>query len=63
VQRQQFTEIVEEVPGSLPRQFRERILNVAVLVEDLQSLRSKPRWGYSMEELGATTELPDSGGH
>ena len=35
MQRQQFTEIVEEVLDSLPREFRERILNVAVLVEDL----------------------------
>jgi predicted Zn-dependent protease with MMP-like domain len=35
VQRQQFAEIVEEVLDSLPREFRERIRNVAVLVEDL----------------------------
>lgn len=35
MQRQQFAKIVEEVLDSLPREFRERIRNVAVLVEDL----------------------------
>lgn len=35
MQRQKFTEIVEEVLDSLPREFRKRIRNVAVLVEDL----------------------------
>ena len=35
MQHQQFAKIVEEVLDSLPREFRERIRNVAVLVEDL----------------------------
>jgi predicted Zn-dependent protease with MMP-like domain len=35
VQRKEFTRIVEEVLDSLPREFRKRIRNVAVLVEDL----------------------------
>jgi predicted Zn-dependent protease with MMP-like domain len=35
VQRKQFATIVEEVLDSLPREFRKRIRNVAVLVEDL----------------------------
>jgi predicted Zn-dependent protease with MMP-like domain len=33
--RQQFSNIVQEVLDSLPREFRKRIRNVAVLVEDL----------------------------
>ena len=33
--REQFAKIVEEVLDSLPQEFRERIRNVAVLVEDL----------------------------
>jgi predicted Zn-dependent protease with MMP-like domain len=46
VQRQQFAKIVEEVLDSLPREFREQIRNVAVLVEDLppdQLLRQTER--------------------
>ena len=35
MQRKQFATIVEEVLDSLPREFRKRIRNVAVLVEDL----------------------------
>ncbi len=33
--REEFTKVVEEVMDSLPQEFRERIRNVAVLVEDL----------------------------
>ena len=33
--REQFTKVVEEVLDSLPLEFRKRIRNVAVLVEDL----------------------------
>ncbi len=33
--REQFTKVVEEVLDSLPLEFRKRIHNVAVLVEDL----------------------------
>src|SRR6266702_6144727 len=32
--REQFTQVVEEVLDSLPKEFRRRIHNVAVLVED-----------------------------
>lgn len=35
MKRPQFTLIVEEVLDSLPREFRKRIRNVAILVEDL----------------------------
>ncbi len=33
--REDFTKVVAEVMDSLPREFRERIRNVAVLVEDV----------------------------
>lgn len=33
--REKFTNVVQEVLDSLPREFRKRIRNVAVLVEDL----------------------------
>jgi predicted Zn-dependent protease with MMP-like domain len=35
MERKQFTEVVEEVLDTLPDEFRDRIRNVAVLVEDL----------------------------
>jgi len=35
LERQRFAKVVEEVLDSLPREFRSRIRNVAVLVEDL----------------------------
>jgi predicted Zn-dependent protease with MMP-like domain len=35
MERRRFTEVVEEVLDSLPDEFRSRIRNVAVLVEDL----------------------------
>ena len=34
MKREQFTKVVEEVLDTLPREFRKRIRNVAVLVED-----------------------------
>ncbi len=46
MQREQFTRLVEEALDSLPKEFRKRIHNVAVLVEDLppgQSLPRRPR--------------------
>ena len=35
MKREQFIKVVEETLDSLPRQFRSRIRNVAVLVEDI----------------------------
>ena len=35
MEREEFTKVVEEVLDSLPKEFRKRIRNVAVLVEDL----------------------------
>ena len=34
MERHEFTKVVEEVLDSLPKEFRKRIRNVAVLVED-----------------------------
>ena len=43
--REQFTKVVEEVLDSLPLEFRKRIHNVAVLVEDLPQDESAPGKG------------------
>lgn len=43
MERERFAKVVEEVLDSLPQEFRDRIRNVAVLVEDLP--RNKPRSG------------------
>jgi len=44
MEREEFEQVVGEVLDSLPREFRKRIRNVAVLVEDLprNPPRSKP---------------------
>jgi predicted Zn-dependent protease with MMP-like domain len=43
MERERFAKVVEEVLDSLPQEFRDRIRNVAVLVEDLP--HNKPRSG------------------
>jgi predicted Zn-dependent protease with MMP-like domain len=43
MERAQFTKVVEEVLDSLPTEFRTRIRNVAVLVEDLPRHRLSSR--------------------
>jgi predicted Zn-dependent protease with MMP-like domain len=43
MERERFTKIVEEVLDSLPQQFRSRIHNVAILVEDFPPSQSLPR--------------------
>jgi hypothetical protein len=45
MQRERFTKVVEEVLDSLPEEFRARIHNVAVLVEDLPPNQPSPRSG------------------
>lgn len=42
--REQFTKVVEEVLDSLPEEFRERIRNVAVLVEDVPPGQASSRF-------------------
>lgn len=43
--REQFAKVVEEVMDSLPREFRQRIRNVAVLVEDYPPDQAPPQPG------------------
>lgn len=43
MERERFTKIVEEVLDSLPIEFRSRIRNVAVLVEDLPPKHLSPK--------------------
>jgi predicted Zn-dependent protease with MMP-like domain len=45
MEREGFTKLVEDVLDSLPQQFRSRIHNVAVLVEDLPPSRKPSRSG------------------
>ncbi len=43
--RERFTKVAEEVLDSLPQEFRSRIRNVAVLVEDLPAHQRSPQQG------------------
>lgn len=43
MKREHFVKVVEEALDSLPQEFRSRIRNVAVLVEDLPPNRSSPQ--------------------
>jgi predicted Zn-dependent protease with MMP-like domain len=45
MKREHFTKVVEEALGSLPQEFRTRIRNVAVLVEDLPPNQPPPKPG------------------
>jgi len=45
MERERFAKVVEEVLESLPEEFRDRIRNVAVLVEDLPPNQPLPRAG------------------
>jgi len=49
--REQFSKIVQEVLDSLPREFRKRIRNVAVLVEDLPPNQPPARPGTTKQLL------------
>ena len=42
MERERFVKVVEEVPDSLPEEFRSSIPNVAVLVEDLPPSQPTP---------------------
>lgn len=46
MERERFTKLVEEALDSIPAEFRKRIRNVAVLVEDLPPGQPPPRSGY-----------------
>jgi predicted Zn-dependent protease with MMP-like domain len=45
MKREHFAKVVEEALDSLPHEFRTRILNVAVLVEDLPPNQPRPKPG------------------
>jgi len=45
MKREHFVKVVEEALDSLPQEFRSRIQNVAVLVEDIPPNQSSPRSG------------------
>lgn len=49
--RADFSKVVEEVLDSLPEEFRRRIRNVAVLVEDLPPDQPPPRPGHPQKLL------------
>jgi predicted Zn-dependent protease with MMP-like domain len=44
--REHFTKVVEEVLDSLPQEFRSRVQNVAVLVEDVPANQLSPEAGH-----------------
>ncbi len=50
MKREHFVKVVEEVLDSLPREFRSRIRNVAVLVEDAPS-NQPPLWSGQQRRL------------
>ena len=58
MQRERFTKVVEEVLDSLPEEFRIRIHNVAVLVEDLPPNQQSPRSGQRSLLLGLFHGVP-----
>jgi predicted Zn-dependent protease with MMP-like domain len=45
MEREEFANVAEEVLDSLPEEFRSRIQNVAILVEDFPPNQSSPRPG------------------
>ncbi len=51
MKREHFVEIVEETLDSLPQQFRDRIRNVAVLVEDMPPNQRSQRLGQGKRLL------------
>jgi len=58
MQRERFTKVVEEVLDSLPEEFRARIHNVAVLVEDLPPNQPSTRSGRRRLLLGLFHGVP-----
>jgi predicted Zn-dependent protease with MMP-like domain len=51
MKREVFNKVVEEALDSLPQEFRSRIRNVAVLVEDLPPHQSPPQAGQPKKLL------------
>jgi|SRR5579872_4009570 predicted Zn-dependent protease with MMP-like domain len=51
MEREEFVNVAEETLDSLPEEFRTRIQNVAILVEDFPPHRSPPRSGRKQRLL------------
>ena len=51
MKREYFVKVVEEVLDSLPQEFRSRIRNVAVLVEDMPPNQPSPQSGQQRRLL------------
>jgi predicted Zn-dependent protease with MMP-like domain len=51
MKREHFTKVVEEALDSLPQEFRSRIRNVAVLVEDMPANQPSPQPGQQSRLL------------
>ena len=51
MKREHFVKIVEEALDSIPREFRSRIRNVAVLVEDMPPNQPPPQAGHQKRLL------------
>src|SRR5712692_335016 len=51
MKREHFVKVVEEVLDSLPQEFRSRIRNVAVLVEDKPPNQPSPQSGHQRRLL------------
>ena len=56
--RDHFVKVVEEALDSLPQEFRDRIRNVAVLVEDLPAHQPSPQSGQRTLLLGIFHGVP-----
>jgi len=56
--RDRFVKVVEEALDSLPQEFRDRIRNVAILVEDLPAHQPSPESGQGTLLLGIFHGVP-----
>jgi predicted Zn-dependent protease with MMP-like domain len=58
MKRGHFVKVVEEALDSLPQEFRSRIRNVAVLVEDMPPNQPSPQSGQQRRLLGVFHGVP-----
>jgi|ERR1035437_9502960 predicted Zn-dependent protease with MMP-like domain len=58
MKREHFVKVVEEALDSLPHEFRSRIRNVAVLVEDIPPNQPSPQSGQRRLLLGVFHGVP-----
>ena len=62
MKREPFVKVVEEALDSLPQEFRSRIRNVAVLVEDVPRNQPSPQSGQQRQLLqGVFHGVPTAG--